>query len=44
MKIEISQETDTIIKRNGRMGETYDDVINRVFSQAYVCDICCNQE
>ena len=43
-RIDISNQTDEIIRRTGMMGETYDDVIQRVFSTAYVCDFCCNQE
>ena len=30
-KIEISKETDELIRKMGRMGETYDDIIQRGF-------------
>ena len=43
-KIDIRNKTDEIIRSAGHMGETYDNVIQHVFSTAYVCDFCCNQE
>lgn len=43
-KIEISEETDEIVRRNGRMGDTYDDVIRRGFAYLDSCSEFWNGE
>jgi len=44
IEIKISRETDKIIRKNGKIGESYDELLMRMASHAYVCDIFCNQE
>lgn len=43
-KIDISETTDEIVRRNGRMGETYDDVIRRGFTYLDSCSEFWNEE
>lgn len=43
MNIE-NPEAQKWIRKMGKMDETPDDVIIRVLSQAYACDLCCNLE
>lgn len=43
-KIEISAETDALVRRNGKMGETHDDVIRRGFAYLDSCSEFWNEE
>ena len=44
MKIDINPEAAKWLRKMGKMDETPSDVIIRIFSQVYACELCCNLE